>query len=222
MLLKYLKIMKIKRFVNRLFNGTVFLQAPLKAYELDDRIMKEKYGLTIRELDYNDDAAIELWKSIIHTSYDDCHYTTVSAKNFFLHHPYFTNTKTYLFERTEDHKTVATVSIGIYKKNIKMGGAFKFAVTNSAQGKGYGKLCLLFALSQLAAMGIKYGESAIMFKRKESLYIHYSLGFHPQTNMRFLANKHKSGWLKNLNFILKYRLKKSYRDYLRKERNHFI
>lgn len=115
-----------------------------------------------------------------------------------------------------------TVSIGVYKTNPKIGGDFRIGVTKEAQGIGYGRLCILFAFSQLAAKGVKFGESAIAFKRKESLYLHYSLGFKPQPSTRFLANKTPDSKLKNLNFILKYRLRKSYRDYLKKERNQFI
>lgn len=118
-------------------------------------------------------------------------------------------------------KIVATVSIGIYKVNPNVGGDFRIGVTKAAQGKGYGRLCILFAFSQLAAMGVKYGESAIMFKRKESLHIHYSLGFRPQTNLGYVANRTAGKKVKNLNFILKYRLWKSYRDYLKKERTNF-
>ncbi len=117
---------------------------------------------------------------------------------------------------------VATVSFGLYKANPNIGGDFRIGVTQSAQGKGYGRLCILFAFSQLAAMGVKYGESAISFKRKESLYLHYSLGFKPQTNLRYVANKTADKKIKNLNFILKYRLWKSYRNYLRKERLKFV
>lgn len=117
---------------------------------------------------------------------------------------------------------MATVSIGLYKANPKIGRDFRIGVTKTAQGKGYGRLCILFAFSQLAAMGCKYGESAILFKRKESLNLHYALGFKPQPNLKYVANRTEEKKLKNFNFILKYRLKKSYRDYLRKERNQFI
>lgn len=117
---------------------------------------------------------------------------------------------------------VATVSVGVYKTNPKIGGDFRIGVTKMAQGRGYGRLCILYAFSVLAAAGIKYGESAIAFKRKESLYLHYALGFKPQTNMRYLASKKNRWWLKDLNIVLKYRLWKSYGNYLKKECKHYI
>ena len=39
--------MKIGKIMRQIINGTVYLQAPLKAYELADRILKEKYGILI-------------------------------------------------------------------------------------------------------------------------------------------------------------------------------
>ena len=208
--------------LQHLANGTVYLQAPLKAYELDSRIMEEKYGLRVRQLDYNDDKDLETWMNIIHTSYDDCHFTLDSAREYLSNHHYMNSTQSFVFQQVNGGGAVATVSIGVYKTNPKIGGDFRIGVTKEAQGKGYGRLCILFAFSQLARMGVKYGESAIAFKRKESLYLHYALGFKPQPNTRYLANKTSDSKLKNLNFILKYRLKKSYRDYLRKERNQFV
>jgi len=207
--------------IETLLNGTVYLQASLKAFELDSRIMEEKYGLRVRQIDYDNDADLEKWMSIIHTSYDDCHFTIETAREYLVNHRFLDYTRTFLFQEVGGGQIVATVSIGIYKTNPNVGGDFRIGVTKAAQGKGYGRLCILFAFSQLASMGIKYGESAIMFKRKESLYIHYSLGFRPQTNLRYVANKSAGKKVKNLNFILKFRLWKSYRDYLKKERTNF-
>ena len=159
--------------------------------------------------------------SIIHTSYDDCHFTAETARKYLANHRFMEHTKSFLFQEISGGNIVATVSTGIYKTNPNVGGGFRFGVTKAAQGKGYGRASLLYGYSQLASMGIKYGESAIMFKRKESLYIHYSLGFRPQTNFGYVANKTAGKKLKNLNFILKFRLWKSYRDYLKKERTYF-
>lgn len=212
--------------LQQLFNGTVYLQAPLKAYELDNRIIEEKYGLMVRKLDYSNDGDLETWMNIIHTSYDDCHFTLDKARNYLSNHTYMDNTQSFVFYELDATKKevapVATVSIGVYKTNPNIGGDFRIGVTKNAQGKGYGRLCILFAFSQLASRGVKFGESAILFKRKESLYLHYALGFRPQPNTRYLANRTTYSNLKNFNFILKYRLKKSYRDYLKKERNQFI
>lgn len=150
--------MRLKTALKQFVNGNVYLQAPLKAFELDDRIMEEKYGLIVRELDYHNDSDIEIWKSIIHTSYDDCHFTTESAKRFLSNHTYMNNTQTFVFQQVSWVGAVAAVSIGLYKNNPNIGGDFRIAVTKKAQNQGYGRLCVLYAFSKLASLGVKNGE----------------------------------------------------------------
>ncbi len=213
--------MSISGIIKNLVCGTVYLQAPLKAYELNEDILRDKYGINVRQIDCQNDNDIEVWKSIIHTSYDDCHYTTESARALLTNHPYMEDTQSFLFQTMSgDH--IATVSIGRYRKNPMIGGDFRIGVTKSAQNKGYGRLCILFAFSKLASFGVKNGESAIVFKRKESLCLHYALGFRPQYNMNYVAAQKPHLKLKNLNFILKLRLFYSYRGFLKKERKKFI
>ena len=127
--------MKGKELIDKVFNGTVFLQASLKAFELDDRIIQDKYGLIVKELDYNNDSDIELWKSLIHTSYDDCHFTTESARDLLRNHPYFVNTQTFVFQQVMGGSCVATVSIGQNKNNPKIGGDFRIGVTKTSQNR---------------------------------------------------------------------------------------
>jgi GNAT superfamily N-acetyltransferase len=174
--------------IQELQKGTVYLQASLKAFELDSRIMEEKYGLKVRQIDYDNDADLETWMSIIHTSYDDCHFTVDKARKYLTSHLFMDNTKTFVFYEVTG-VAVATVSIGLYKANPQIGGDFRIGVTQASQGKGYGRLCILFAFSQLASMGIKYGESAITIKRKKSLQLHYMLGFKSQTDLHYVANE---------------------------------
>ena len=90
--------MILTTFIKRLIKGTVYLQASLKAYELDENILRDKYGIRVKELDPYSDEDIETWKSIIHTSYDDCHYTSESARALLTNHPYMKHTQTFVFQ----------------------------------------------------------------------------------------------------------------------------
>ena len=67
----------------------------MKAFELDSRIMEEKYGLKVRQFDYNNDADLETWMSIIHTSYDDCQFTIDIARKYLATHEFMNDTKTF-------------------------------------------------------------------------------------------------------------------------------
>ena len=80
--------MSIRGYFKKLVCGTVYLQAPLKAYELNEDILRDKYGINVSQIDCQNDNDIEVWKSIIHTSYDDSHYTTESARELLTNHPY--------------------------------------------------------------------------------------------------------------------------------------
>lgn len=81
-----------------LINGTVYLQASLKAFELDSRILHDKYALNVRQIDYNNEADIETWMNIIHNSYDDCQYSTSTARDYLSNHQYLNRTQTFIFQ----------------------------------------------------------------------------------------------------------------------------
>ena len=86
------------RIIPTLLRGTVYLQASLKAFELDSRILEKKYGLWVRQIDYDNDADLETWMDIIHTSYDDCHFTVETARKYLASHRFMNQTKTFLFQ----------------------------------------------------------------------------------------------------------------------------
>lgn len=89
------------KILSTILNGTVYLQAPLKAFELDSRIMEEKYGLKVRKIDYGNDTDLETWMNIIHTSYDDCHFTVDTARMYLATHQYMRNTETFVFQEVK-------------------------------------------------------------------------------------------------------------------------
>jgi GNAT superfamily N-acetyltransferase len=214
--------MKLKKTLYQLVNGTVYVQAPLKAFELNEQILEEKYGLRTILLDHQSAKDIDIWRQIIHSSYDDCYFTPESAYQLLTNHPYFSNVQTFVFQEINGDGYAATISIGEYKQNPTVGGDFRVGVTHKYQRKGYGRLCVLFAFSKLSSRGLKSGESAIALKRRESLHLHYSLGFRPQTNCKYLACKNSNWRVKNLNFILKIRQYATYRDFLLRERKKYL
>ena len=212
---------RIRSLYRRLMEGTVYVQAPLKAFEMDERIVKEKYGIEIRELNYHSVSDISLWCSIINNSYEDMSFTNERAISFLTNHPYITENHTFVFCES-DGKAIATVSIGLYRKNRNIGGDFKLGVVKDCQGKGYGNLCVLYAFSKLKSMGIQFGESAIRIKRIKSLYLHFSLGFRPQYNVKYLACGVPSARLKNWNLLFILKEKKIYKTFLDTQRIKFI
>ena len=86
------------KIIQKLLRGTVYLQASLKAFEFDSRILEEKYGLRVRQIDYDNDDDIETWMKIIHTSYDDCHFTVDKARTYLANQSCMSNTQTFAFQ----------------------------------------------------------------------------------------------------------------------------
>ena len=64
-------------------------------------------------------------------------------------------------------------------------------------------MCVEYAYSRLAEQGFRLGESIITIKRIPSLLLHFSLGFEPRYDMRYVTYKNN---LKNINLIQRIRL----------------
>ncbi len=84
--------------LDTIINGTVYLQASLKAFELSDRTLEDKYHISVRELNYEDDRDMEMWCNLIHNSYDDCYFTIDSARMFLKSHSVFENMQTFVYQ----------------------------------------------------------------------------------------------------------------------------
>ena len=87
---------RIKNLYRKLMEGTVYVQAPLRAFELDDRILQEKYGITVRRIDYNSESDIALWCSIINNSYEDFSFSPERAVKFLTNHPYIIDNQSFV------------------------------------------------------------------------------------------------------------------------------
>ena len=198
----------------------VYLQRYLYGFSLSDDIVLKSYGLTVKYIDYDSDSDLQQWCDIINNSYDDCFYDMDKARKFLKDHPIFEKGKTVLF--LNGNNPCATVSWGTYKSNLKVGGAYRLGVHNGLKGKGIGRMCLVYAYSKLSDEGFKLGESIVTIKRIPSLLLHFSLGFEPQYDMRYVSFKEN---LRYINFIqrirLTYMLYKYHKQYKRKLKRSF-
>ena len=179
----------------------VYLQRYICCFKLTEDIVHKTYGLDVKYLDYDSDSDLQQWCDVINNSYDDCFYDIPKARKFLKKHPIFENGRTALF--IKDSIPCATVSYGGFKANPNVGGDYRIGVRNEYQGNGLGTMCVEFAYSRLAEQGYRLGESIITIKRSRSILLHFSLGFEPQFDMRYVTYKDN---LKNINFIQKIRL----------------
>lgn len=78
-------------------NKVVYLQRQICGFYISDGIVSEKYGLTVKLIDYNSESDLREWCDVMNNSYDDCFFDETKAKQFLIHHPLFQANKTVLF-----------------------------------------------------------------------------------------------------------------------------
>lgn len=167
--------------------GTVRLQANLSAFELSTETLRNKYNVRVETLNLDDNKQLAAWCDIINHSYSEFNYNVESAKVFLKDEKYYKKAITYLFSDCCGGGYCATVSVAQYVAAPHVGGDFKLGVKKESQGRGLGRLIVLYAFSRLKERGIDIGESSIMIKRSTSLYLHFKLGFRPQFNPKYFA-----------------------------------
>lgn len=116
----------------------------------------------------------------------------------------------------------ATISIAQYTASPKVGGDFKIGVKHQYQGKGLGRLVILYGFSRLRDLGIKVAESSILITRKTSLHIHFSLGFKPQYNQKYFALPTSNKLYMVAKVIPLIKLRNSYKNYIKSEQQKYI
>lgn len=179
----------------------VYLQRFLYGFSLSDDTVLKNYGLTIKYIDYDSDSDLQQWCDVINNSYDDCFYDIAKARKFLKEHLIFEKGKTALF--MDGITACATVSWGVFKDNPKVGGAYRLGVQNNFKGNGFGRMCLEYAYSRLSEQGINLGESLVTIQRVPSLMLHFSLGFEPRYNVRYVSYKKN---LRHIDLVQRIRL----------------
>lgn len=212
-------------FYTNIENKIVHLQSALSNFPPSDYlkyILQNKYSLETKTLNINNEKDIIDWISVINDSYDDANYDYHKGRDILTNHLFLIDTETFLIQHTSNI-TVATISIGKYKDNCNVGGAFRLAVRKKFKNAGIGKVIITYAYAKLKERNIIYGESLIASKRTASIMAHFKLGFIPQYNMKYISYKKSQ---KNVNFIQKFRLRKRlrslYKNYLQNLNEHFI
>ena len=193
------------------------LQRFIYGFSLSDEEVSKSYGLSVRYIDYDSDQDLQLWCDVINNSYDDCFFDVPKARNFLNNHILFGKGKTVMF--MDNITPCATVSWGGYKRNPKVGGDYRIGVRNDYKGNGIGRMCVEYAYSRLAEQGFRIGESVIEIKRTPSLLMHFSLGFEPQYDMRYVTFRSPKNIKYYIKFIQRMRVKYFLHKYNKQYKN---
>ena len=181
--MKYGIIQHLKYILN--YRKTVVhLQADLKYLPF----IKDFEPFYVKEIDINNKVEeLKNWVEIVNDAYDDIVFDVTSAKKHINEHLFLNITNIYFVK--DGNNPIATISIGTYKNNYKIGGDARIAVKKSHQGMGLGEKLILFGFNKLKEKGIKYGESIISIPRKKSLMLHFKCGFFPQYCRKYVQYK---------------------------------
>ena len=213
-------MMRIRNwFYWKIDNKVVYLRTSLLYWNSYNNIVEElnnKYGYTVETVPCPPpDEILQDWVNIVNDAYDDAHYNLEKALSFFQNHTYLDLIALH-FIINEAGNRIGTIISGIYKENPHIGGACRLALLHEYHGKGLGQYLLLLGYSYLKNK-VNVGESLVASKRKQSLFLHFKLGFKPvlsKSGMAYTAPLRKVNYLQR--FRLKCRLIKTFVQFLRK------
>lgn len=136
--------------------------------------------LHFRPAAFDDPVDRSAWIELINTAYPDGHEDQTTLDRLCHTHPFLTEVETFFL--VQGAEPIATVSTGVFRKATSWGGDARIAVSPSQQGRGLGRLMILYALHNLRARQLSNVEAVITMKREQSLRLHFKLGFRLQTD----------------------------------------
>jgi hypothetical protein len=130
--------------------------------------------LTVLEMDMRDDAQIKSWLEIHNDAFEH-NWKRVKYEKQMLNHPLMRVFKTYFV--MDGTKPVAAASIGVWRKNAKIGLWHYVAVRKEYQYGVLGKYLFLYGAHKLKDMGVEIIDSQTNLSHPKSILIHFDVGF---------------------------------------------
>ena len=134
-------------------------------------------GFEIREMDIDDPADVAAWLAVHNDAFDH-DWGVADFEDAILGHPVVRVDATFLVTRGDE--AVGTGSVGAYRRNEQVGIGHYLGVKRSARSLGLGHVICVRRLEALAERGIRFCEDQTHISRRESLWVHFDLGFHPK------------------------------------------
>lgn len=212
---------KIKgsHLLSKIYWRYIYCPAVLQMNLSDIALVSDEFnGYHVNELSL-DSSTFDEYLEFINVSYEEKIYTRDGLKYYLLNHKWLKDVKTYILIN-DNGRIVASISAGVYQKDEKWGGIFKFATDKNLRKQGLGLYMLRYGYNTLLKRGCLYGESIVSLRntRIPSLMTHFKCGFKPQTkrNKVIYSVVSRNGGLKHWftrRWVLKY-----YRLFLEKHK----
>lgn len=215
---KYSPLQRIKHKL-KLKNTVVHLRVDLTSIPKAINI----WPYSIKLLDKSNALDVNKWIDLINDAYSEHpQFNYASAKKHFTNHIFLDITEVFCVMDGED--SIASISVGKYRENPKIGGLARIAVKRNYQGQGIGKFIISYGCEYLKELGFGYCEDVISIQRKKSIFTHFKCGFIPLVNSKFQQQiiQERFFFIKliaNAKLLTYY---ESYKKRVEKEKNDFI
>jgi len=137
-------------------------------------------GLMFRQADLEEPTDQAHWIGLVNSAYPDGRENKDSAQRLRHGHAFLAEVETFFL--CDGERPIGTVSIGVFRTYPNFGGDARIAVDPTEQGRGLGRLLILFALHQMSAKGQHHAEAVITLMRETSIRMHFKFGFHVPPN----------------------------------------
>ena len=130
--------------------------------------------LTVEEMDMRDEAQIKSWLEIHNDAYER-NWKHVNYEKKIVNHPLVRILKTnFVMDGT---KPIAANSIGVWRKNEKIGVGHYVGVRKEYQNRGLGKYLMLFRTQKLKDMGVEIIDLETNLSHPKAVMMHFDRGF---------------------------------------------
>lgn len=201
-----------RKTVKRIIRGVDWRRTPVLFSSDLEHLPKlpDRSEISIRTLDPEDRDDVQCWCSIMHDAFSRS-WIEADFNRVIRSHPVYDILDTYLLEVAG--KTVATGSIGVFRRQRSIGVTHYLGLRKENRGQGLGKYLLLHMLHRLRAQGLERCEVETNLSCLESIGIHFDFGFQPKYELDdWNSPGHGTGISRA---IARYRMRQLYRRHRR-------
>lgn len=166
--------------------------------------------LRVREMDTAREADVCAWLEVYRQAFGTL-WDISDFERDMLNHPTLELRHTFLVE--DGCRVLAAASVGVFRRNPRVGVGHMIGVAESGRGRGLGKALALHRYHTLREEGFELAESETTLRHQRSLLMHFGCGFRPKRQLEAWNTPDPIGGIDRL--LVDLRLARLYRLYAR-------